>query len=136
MSVVYHLSLSVLFTLRDESYNYYNLRSAEVSGLFFILLKLHNGELFSMLMYRNSTAICTEVVLTTKHVPKWISFCTEMVMYRNGTPLVPNWTCTEHAPTRTTYSVVLPLAAAVLHVALLGWQHVYFGSFNAPYQLN
>ncbi len=51
-------------------------------------------------MYRNGIDICTEVGLITKHVPKWMSFCTDMVMYRNGTPLVPKRTCTEQDPTR------------------------------------
>ena len=58
-------------------------------------------------MYRNGIDICTEVGLITKHVPKWMSFCTEMVMYRNGTPLVPKRTCTEQDPTRLIESLLM-----------------------------
>jgi hypothetical protein len=54
-------------------------------------------------MYLTSTVPCTEVALLKLLVPKRALFCTEQVMYRSSTPYVPKGTCTEEAPTRTTY---------------------------------
>jgi len=79
-------------------------------------------------MYRTDTGSCTELVLAMYtervsvvpngyctmyrrgtasvlklYVPKEALFCTEQVMYRNGTPYVPKGTCTEEAPTRKNY---------------------------------
>jgi len=54
-------------------------------------------------MYLTGTAPCTEGVLLKLYVLKGALFCTEQVMYRNGTPYVPKGTCTEEAPTRKKY---------------------------------